>query len=754
MQTDLARPLCCAAALCMFTLASRSAYSEVASHGNAQTPAVMAGVDAPPPAKAAEPELEEVVVTAEKRSESVQSLPVAISVFSGSALENSHIDSLADLPLISPSLEVQDERAWNADQRVSIRGIGTDVGNFGGEPAVALSQDGVPYSLQTMFYTDFFDVQRVELLRGPQGTLSGRNSTSGALNIISNSPTPDLQGGLKETFGDYHLVETEGYLSGPIFGDLLEGRLAVRTAQRNGYVENTLLGQDLGAINKVEARGSLLARINDNFKASLIVEDVVDRSSYFVVDAGRAVPNQPSLAEIFGNPGFNRQTMTTEQGIPTNAEFQKLQTSLKLDWTLGASANLTATSGYVHIFNTQINDANAPIAATPFFYNPALPLVSPVLQLSQELTLTANLSDRLDMVLGVLYLHHHAPLDYDIGVPSIGFPTDTSFQGRLTQNLTSAAGYTQWRYHLTDAVRLTAGLRYTHDAKDYTDRSVFNGVPTPANAYGRWSASTPRFTLDYEPNKTLTAYATVSQGYKAGGFANSPGGPSAVNEFGPEHVRNYEVGSKVTSFDGRLSATLNVFYMSYTNLQQGIFGIAQTNINESVINVSRVPIKGVEWDLNALITDRFRLTSAGTLLQAKYQDLSSVDPFYPERGVVNLSGNQLMHAPKTQLTMTGEYRLPVTQGWQAFLRASLAWQSKVYFDIFNHPSQAQAGYGVGNLSANLKSDDGKWEVSSYVNNVTNKFYWTFMASQIVIVPETVGAPGLPRMYGGSIAYHF
>jgi iron complex outermembrane receptor protein len=407
----------------------------------------------------------------------------------------------------------------------------------------------------------------------------------------------------------------------------------------------------------------------------------------------------------------------------------------------------------VHVYNKQLNPTNEAIGLAVTM-NPALPFLSPVWQTSQELTLTATLSDRLDMIVGGLYLHHHTPVEYDLGIPSFGFPNDDSLAARLTQDLTSEAGYTQWRYRVTDTIRLTAGVRYTRDAKDLYDRSTFNGVPTPANASGSWSGTTPRVTVDYEPTRNLTAYATASEGYKAGGFANNPGGPSAVEEFGPEHVRNYEVGAKTKWFDGRLASTVAAFYMRYTDLQQGLFGVAANGIFESVVNASSVPVRGVEWDLSALVTDRLRLATSGTLLNAKYQDLFSADPFYPALGLRNLSGNQLIHAPKAQLNVSGDYTVPLSNGWQGVLRASIAWQSRVYFDIFNHSTVSQGDYGVGNLSGSLESKDGKWQVSTFVTNVTNKFYWSLIQTGDVITNYTVGAPGLPRMVGGSVAYHF
>lgn len=707
--------------------------------------------------------LEEILVTAEKRSESIQSLPIAISAFSGETLTNKGIDTVEGLQQAAPSLTIGGGNGPLA--RVSLRGVGTEVGDFYGDPAVAISQDGVSYANRFLLAADLFDVERVEVLRGPQGTISGRNATAGAINIHSKRPTEEFEGGVKMTVGNYNRVGAEGYLSGPLAGNRLLGRLAVRSDNADGWVDNTLLGKELGTIDALQVRGSLLGDVTDDLEAHLIVEGTRNRSTPVNVDDGRIRSDRPSVPEFTGVPAFDRDRHVVQHDQPGDTEYEKYQASLKLTWDMGSSARLTTTTGYVDLKFSSTRDADGTAAVgTTWSQSPDHPLRDHIWQISQEATVTVDLSDRLDVIAGALYLQAYADQDVRVGLPSIGVPPGSlDFFGE--NHLTSWSGYTQWRYRLADDLRLSAGVRYTHDSRETIDRSFSFGNPVFEDERATWNAWTPRLALDYTPTDDLTVYAALSRGFKSGGFVF---GTHPVNEFDPEYVWNYEIGLKADWLDQRLKATVAGFYMQYTDLQQSIQGVDPTQTFSSVVNANSATIKGVELDVSAMLSDGFLFTFAGAWLDATYDELRSHDPIFPELGVpgpfgVNvrdLSGNRVVRAPEWKLNVSGEYRVPL--GMRAFgadlqgvLRASYAWQSKVFFDLYNHAAISQDPYGLVNLSAAVESADGSWELSTFVHNLTDEYYRTdegtfgsigVQASSVVL--------GRPRTYGVSLAYRF
>lgn len=702
--------------------------------------------------------LEEIVVTAEKRAESIHDLPIAISAFSADDLVSRGIGGMESLAQLAPSVQVGDNYAGRS--RITIRGVGAEVGNIGGEAAVAVSQDGVAYAHHNLFRADFFDVDRVEVLRGPQGTISGRNATAGAIYIHSNRPTDALEGGFRATLGNYNRIATEGYLSGPIVGDSVLGRLAVRADRADGWVDNTFLGQELGTIDKLQARASFLTRVGDDFEAHLILETSRDRSDYlYSVDDGRVRPDRPSLVEFYGVPGFDRDARTTQRDQISDTDLEKQQATLKLTWDLTPAMRVSAISGYVDSASKDVQDASDGTLVPAITWNPADPQALNVWQLSQEATLTADLSDRLDMILGALYLHGKADHYTSSGLPLLGVPVGVR-SSLHEQDLVSWAGYGQWRYRLADTVRLTAGVRYTHDAKIYDSRAVASGVPSFVHDEDSWNAWTPRFAIDYAPNEDLTFYSSVSRGFKSGGFN---AGSTPINKVEPEYVWNYEAGVKAKALAGRLTSALTAFYMEYTDLQQIIYGLVPGDHRPRMVNAEAATIEGVELEFDALITDRLRITASGTWLDATYDKLRSHDNLFPELGVAgptglnvrDLSGNQLVRAPKWQLNFSGEYTIPLGSNLQGVLQAAYAWQDKVFFDFYNHESLSQGDYGLINLSASVETMDGAWQLSGYVHNAADKFYRhheQFLS--FLPIPYSIAFPGQPRTYGVSLSHRF
>lgn len=689
--------------------------------------------------------LEEIVVTAERRAENLYRIPIAISAYSGETMKEAGVKGLLDLNQLSPSIQIGQQ---DVNTFVSIRGIGAELINIGGESGVTITQDGIPLVNQILFDANFFDVERVELLRGPQGTISGRNATGGAINIHSNQPTPAFESGVRVSSGNYNHLGFEGYVSGPIAGERLMGRLAVLTENADGWLTNTFRNTDLNDVDRHQVRLSLLADISEDLEAQLVLEALRDRSApVSTLDLGRARADQPGYAESFGVAAFDADRLEFQADHPNERSIDRYSSVLTLAWTMGTAATLTSTTGHISFDRAAKDDFDATTIAGSSFDCTCIDLW----QASQEFTLTADLSDQLDIIVGALYMKSEAKEPLVFGLPIFGLPLG-SIELRADQSLTSYALYSQMRYWLRDDVRVSFGARYTTDKKAYVEADAFFGFPVPVKSDNEtWRAFTPRLAIDYTPTDDLTVYASVSRGFKAGGFNTFS---DVIDEFSPEYVWNYEAGFKASWLDKRVRATFAVFYMDYTDLQQSLFildpisGLSLPN----VINAADAGISGLEMDLAWLITDRLKVTFAGAWLDATYDSLRSNDVLFPELGDRDLAGNRLVRAPKWQSNLSGQYRIGLGSRWHAMVRLDYAWQDDVYFDFFNHDALVQGAHGVLNATASIESVDARWRFSLFARNAFDERYLNHLRVVDGTPRSLSGTVGAPRMYGASVAY--
>jgi iron complex outermembrane receptor protein len=708
---------------------------------------LLAGAAAIAPVSAQGTGSEEIVVTAEKRSERVQDLPIAMSAYSEAALKAAGVDGVRGLPSQAPSLNIGTK---GSETFITIRGIGSEIASIGSEPGVTVAQDGVSFARHLFFNADFMDVERVEVLRGPQGTISGRNATGGAINVITRRPTEEFEASVGATIGSYERFGTEGFVSGPLDGEKLMGRFAFATERSNGWVKDEYQDQRLGTVDKVHARASLLTAPSENFEAHLIVEGLIDNSLPLSTgNIGRARPDVPSLGEQFGVPDFDVEHLRQEANQRRDYELEQYGASLIMTWDINPAVRLTSTTGYwrLDIDDPQDTDGTmVSIGDFPFWQ-------WHLRQVSEELTLTADLTDRLDLIVGGQYLDESAeqPLEYVATLLGIGPGLYRVFP---EQDLDSYAAYGQLRYRLTDELRLTAGIRYTRDEKTYFEDGFIFG-PIAGGGEDDWEAVTPRFAIDWQPNDDVTVFANIARGFKAGGFNTLNFAP--VDIFEPEFVWSYEAGVKATLDDGRVRAGATAFLMDYSSLQETVYSPGPGGIPVAgVENVPSATINGIELEVDADITDALRVAFSGTWLDATVDEFSTVDPLYAELGEQDFSGNRLARSPEWQFTLTGEYTVPVSGTLAATFRADYSWRSHQYFELFNHELAAQDSYGLLNMSAALEPDDGSWSVSLFGRNLTDERYLTngFVSVIIPSAPLNLGSPGEPLTIGASFAVRY
>jgi iron complex outermembrane receptor protein len=692
-------------------------------------------------------ELEEVIVTAEKRGESVQKIPTSVTAFTGDYLKERQIDSVADLIRVAPSIQLDSVVAGFAE--VSMRGIGVSLAGIGSDSSVGTSNDGVAFVSPHMANLTMFDVGRVEVLRGPQGTLGGRSDSAGAINVYSNEPTAKPEGAFKATLGSFERLAVEGHISGPLIGDdTLMGRLAVSSDRDDGWLKNTFLTiggkpEMLGQTDLLQARASLLAKPTDTFDALLIAEAMRDRgNNAFGIDVGPARPGVPSIEQFYGLPVYDHNNPTVQFDQPTSLHMDRDQVTLRLRWHPTENIRLSAITGWADLTRRFTND----IDSTPIdiYENQWGQILS---QISQEVTLTADVTDRLDAVVGGLYLRQKGREPAIVGLPIYGLPLGSLVVDDANR-LTSWAGYTQLRYKILDNLRLTTGVRYTVDTKKFSDSSIPQAIP--AEATDKWRVATPRVSLDYNPMRDVTLYATVARGYKPGG-RNSSGGL-----FQPEFVWNYETGLKADWLDKHLRTNVAAFYMANKNLQQTLTLDPNNPTLATTINANSATIKGIETEVIANISNRLRLNGAVTYLHARYNSLYAFDPLYPELGIRNLSGNQMYRAPTWQSNISASYTVAVGKAWEVAFIPSYNWQSWTPLDIYNNPWVAQKAYGIVDLTASATSSDGLWAVTAFAKNVGNQYYATRRFASVFENTATVNDnfPSRPRTFGVSVERNF
>jgi iron complex outermembrane receptor protein len=714
------------------------------------------------------PLLDEIIVTAEKRAESIDRLALAVSAYSPEMLDKWGISDATRLQQLQPSLSIGKS---GANTYTSIRGIGTELGNIGAEPGVVWSSDGITHLRSIGAAGLFVDVERVEVLRGPQGTISGRNATGGAINVISKRPGEEVGVRIKATAGNYDRIATEGYLNGPIADGKVLARVAFYTDRATGWLDNVFLTEDIENTDITFVRTSFSMDVSDNVEALLIMSALRDHSTegYSRVEIGRARPDSQTIAEFVGLPGADLDELTTNADQQTVGEKDQYGVTLILNWDISPSSAITSTTGYSSVEVHATTDCDGTeLSVCAFPSTPAFPhgIDWDVEQFSQEVTFTTDFSDRLDFLFGGIYIDESAvePVQF---VAELGGLPPGAILLTAYGDLTSYAAYTQLRYSFTDALRLSVGLRYTNDSKDYrTDDLIFGGASSISDN-ASWSGTTPRIALDYSLSDDLTFYSNISRGFKGGGFNTfGPVVNGRADQFNQEEVTSYEAGIKGRLFDDSVRIAAAAFFMDYEDLQQTVTGLSGSFL-PTVVNAGQAEITGIELEVTVLATDHLRLGFNGTWLDATYTELFSADNVYPELGtpdptqpglnVRDLSGNMISKVPEWKFVISPEYIRPLDNGLTLGLGVNYMWQSEVFWNFFNNPGIEQESYGVLNLNGYLESQDGTWRFSAFARNALDERYFVDggqTAAGVIPVPAASGKLAPPRTYGVSVSYQF
>lgn len=722
--------------------------------------------------KADDGKIEEIVVTAEKRAEGLQNIPIAITAVSGATLERASVRDVSDLTQLVPSLQFG-TRSTNVF--IAVRGIGQAGQDIGSQSGVTVALDGVPLLHHFMMNTAFLDIEQVEVLRGPQGTIAGRNATGGAININAKGPTDVTEGDMAFSVGNYGRLGVRGSVNSAI-SDQVAGRLSFLVDHADGWMKNGFLNRRNDNTELAQLRGQLLLKPSETIKINALVEYTRDRSDpSFAQILGRADPDRPTVPETAGYP-FPRNdipNLTFYNDQPNERDLESIRAVLTATVQLGDRATLTSTSGFI---KHDIALTNIDVDATPRsagFVGSFFPLIGiNTKQYTQEFALTTDLGDRADLVAGLFYMHgvSKEPLYFSFGA----FPNYLVYLP--TEKLNSYAAYAQFRYGLTDTLRLTVGGRYTIDDKSYVMDSSTAGATPPItrSGSGKFKAFTPRFAVDYTPTDDVLVYASASRGFKSGGF-NTLGDPALpVNVFNPEFVWSYEAGVKAMMLDRKLRLGLTGFYSDYSNLQQTVFrrndvtGVFFPRVENSVT----AKIKGIELEGEVAPVTGLTINGGLTYLDSTFGYFCNNDPLYPSLptapgcvgatrdgvplppGARELTGNRLPQAPKWQYTVSAQYTFPITDALEITARTDHKGQTRVYFDIYNNPQNSQAAYSLTNFSLAVGSQTKAWSLTGWIRNAFDKRYISSANAGSGANAAISGSVGAPRMYGATLYSRF
>lgn len=740
------------------------------------------------------PSLEEIIVVAEKRNESLQDLSQAVTAISSNDLDNKNISSFIDLSAIAPGVTVSNNEGFKTV--ISIRGVGNEANqNATANPSVSYHADGIyiasPFALQT----DFIDVERIEVLRGPQGTLFGQNSTGGAINVISKKPSFEEVGGKTDlTLGSDNLFKLRGTLNIPL-SEKLATRTSASWVQQDGFTENiyngpslddpstTFTGQDLDDTNNFSFRTDWLYQANENLSLRFLAQ-------YFNEDSnGAAIKGLDDPT-----PGNRQLSQDTESSYELDSQIY----GLIAEYDIGGATIKSLTSYQKDdITIKRDNDRHS------FLTNPEIqisefdPETNLQTTFTQEFNVISNerLFDKVDWLFGVFYLNTDIEItireeldvdrDGDLGGfaltnPEIFFPgNDRGFISDSNPVRESISVYGQTTFYASEAFRVITGLRYTDDEVESTVANFFTDSPAFINPTTK--DVTGRFAIEYDLGENALVYGSYTRGLKPGGtnLTFSVGDDALVREsFEDETIDAYEIGLKTQFLDNRIRANISAFYYDYSNLQ---FQASDFNeFGSGVANIPESEIIGVELELKALLGDQFSIDLKMAALDSEISDdflaldnrLLIEDVFLadgvtaareeihgPTRDVAgflqNLNGNELAKTPGLTADLTLSYENQISSG--AFIGANIQYTYRGSLEqrVFNNPEvDSVDSYDTLNATVSYDTEDGKWGYDLLAFNLTDEDGINSSMTDVFGVNETGLQFIAPRQIMARVRYSF
>lgn len=694
----------------------------------------------------------EIIVTAQRREQRLNDVPISISAFSDEYLDDHQISKATDLITFTPGLSGYTYGASNP--RIAVRGVlGSDFG-VGGDSTIGVYIDDFFIGRMSASVTQLFDVERVEVLKGPQGALVGRNSTAGAIGIITRKPGDDLAVDFRLRGANLDERQADIGIDLPL-SDSVGLRLAGRARQRHGYQTNVVDGVDFDHSRSFSGRAVLVAEASPDLKFTLVGEVNSTRgrppgykSSYQVV--GGLLGLSPADASAFFSPGTNLDPFDDFASDLTSAgngrrwrdDQDVWQIYGRVEYDLGG-ATLTSITGYRdYRLRFGSDDDGTLLQLLNTFQN------EDGKEFSQELRVIGSIG-RIDYVVGANYLHEKIDVvgeaQYDEALYGVGVRPGVVESAFVTTRNDGWGFFGDVTANLTDKLAITAGLRYSIDRKKFSQFIPidpvrgFNLVIAPTVDPGismseTWRSLQPRANIQYKWTPDVMTYVSIAKGYRSGGF-NSFGFQPAFN---PETVWNYEAGLKASFWDGKADVQVSAFHYDYNNLQV----LVPAGGAFIVRNAASAQGDGGELQFSARPAKTLSFSTGVSILNAKYGSFVV--------GAVDRSGNRLARAPKFTVTSTIGWTPRITDALSGKLQLTHSYRSRTYFDSNESAFASQKGFHQFDGSVGIASADDRWGLSVFMNNIGNKRY---LASAGGLAGDTWVAAA-PRSYGVELTGKF
>jgi len=692
--------------------------------------------------------LGEIVVTAQKRAERLQDVPVSVNVVSAETLEDSHISGLQQLQQISPSLTFTPS-ANTRGQGLSVRGIGTLNFSDGVEPSVSVVVDGVVIGRSAASFFDFNDISRIEVLRGPQGMLFGKNAAAGVINIVTSRPDLEqAETDLSLSYATFDEVRAKGSVSVPIKTGELAARLSGFYNHSDGLITNVLNGRKYNGLNSWGVRGKLAWQPDDTV-------DVFATVDYTRADQDCCVSTIRSIlptTRYLGASGPTRASLFTDVELgrySRQAKFDGRAFNDQKTWGASVEANkelpgltLTSITAYREFHVLDNNDADGSSLSLLNVNNAD----QKQQQFTQELRIASPTGQRLEYVAGLFYFDQDVDTVTEIrGNFAQALPAGAYFQNVIDRAISTRnwAAFGQATLNVTDQLRLIGGLRYTDERlKARFRRDIPAGAVGAVPGLGGPVLDAPNLRakdddlsykagLQYRVDPDLMVYATYSRGYKGKAINLLNGLNAATVNSGqyvlePEKVRNYEAGLRSTALDRRLTLNLTVFHTEFRNFQAQTFNALTTSF--ALSNAGKLRSRGAELETQFAAGQGLRLSANLAYADTDVQDFAPA--CYPGQTAVlgcvggrqEVSGSPLPNAPRWSYTLAASYNRALDNApFDLTADVSYSYRSSVFF-TFRDPNAVQPEYGLLNASLGLVAKDGRWEVTAFARNLLDKHF--------------------------------
>ncbi len=678
-------------------------------------------------------QIEEIVVTAQIRAENFQDVPVTGTVFAGDLLVENRFFEIDDIARFTPGFAASYFN--NSSPNFAVRGAMNTFSQAGASKPVGIFIDDVYVPRYSGAAFQLFDVRQVSVLRGPQGTLFGRNVTGGAIQIYTEEPSfdaPDLR--VRAGTGNYDLVEVDAFASGP-FSDTAAGKISVGYRQRDGFSVDRFNGNTLEDLDSLTVRGGLTFHPAAGLEIRLAADYARDENG----GKGYSFVSSSDGSDLTGNDGDNR---TSELRVPQSFERDIYGASAHVDWTVGAGTvqSITALrqSDSRELYSLGAADVTLPSVSTQFIKDDN----DEPSAFSQELRFISEPGKIFDFVAGLYF--YDETTDRFLGDLLLGANGNAEFVNRdftVQADTESFAAYLSATFHLGPKVDLGIGGRYTSEDKDVDVRYVDsnNNDNNFNTAVGNsFSEFTPRITLSYFPTDTVTLFASRTEGFTAGGFNTETSNITAVElGFEPETITAYELGAKTAWNNGRLIANATLFRQEYENKQEGFL---LPGSFFSIFNAAEATMEGAELELAWSITSTLSATATYSWLDAVYDEF--VIP-----GGADFSGNQLQTAPENSFSATLDYVRDIGTG---SLRAGInyTWQDEYFTGASNIPQFLIDSYSLIDARLGYSWNADRWSVTLWGRNLGDEDFVRIRGTSGAIAEYF----GPPRTYGINVTF--